>query len=129
MAATAILALASDVKNRQWIREILTYVGYDVEDQPVEAPIAKDYHLIIIDASDGDLSIVRRVRKEVGTIPILVMTDGPTDPGPAIEAGATGLVSKPLSLRKILGTVRGLIHRAPPSRESRGGHRRMLMQF
>ncbi len=111
-------------------------VGYALEQEGFEVTLAKDgedaksklngieYDLLILDImmpGKSGLDICREVRSE-SPVPIILLTakDAEVDKVVGLEVGADDYVTKPFSVRELLGRVRAQLRRRELDRDERG---------
>ncbi|MCJ7580364.1 MAG: response regulator transcription factor [Candidatus Aminicenantes bacterium] len=116
-----ILIIEDDTGIRVILQDALSEQGYDVTtaadgEKGLELALALKPNLIILDVMlplmDG-FEICKRVRREGGTSPILMLTvkDEEVDKVLGLELGADDYVTKPFGLKELSARVKALLRR------------------
>ena len=119
-------------------------VGYALEQEGFEVTLAVDgddaeekaaedgprYDLLILDImmpGRSGLDVCREVRAR-SPVPIILLTakDAEVDKVVGLEVGADDYVTKPFSVRELLGRVRALLRRRELDRDSAGGEGQLI---
>ena len=118
-----ILTIEDDSAIRRGIVDSLQFAGYfpiesGLASTGLELALTSEIDLLLLDwvLPDGDgLSILKRVRRERPTLPIIVLTarGDETDRVQGLQGGADDYVVKPFSVRELLARVEAVLRRSP----------------
>lgn len=121
-ARNRILLIEDDLDLRNALQSRLTDEGFAVEvagDGKVglDQALANSYHLVVVDLNLPSLSgfeICRRLRKDKEQQAIMILTSqgDEVDKILGFEVGADDYVTKPFSIREMLGRVRAILRRS-----------------
>ena len=119
-AASRILVVDDEPSVRESVAYALEHEGFDVtlatDGEDAEARLAdNEFELLILDImmpGKSGLDICREVRAE-SAVPIILLTakDAEVDKVVGLEVGADDYVTKPFSVRELLGRVRAQLRR------------------
>lgn len=123
MERRCILVIEDDPAIRRGILDALGFAGYDTReaaDGPAGRSAALDarYDLLLLDlvlpGADG-LSILRSVRSEHPTLPVIILTarGAEEDRVRGLSLGADDYVIKPFGMRELLARIEAVLRRSP----------------
>ena len=131
-AAGHILVVDDEPSVRESVGYALEQEGFDVtlaeSGEAAESSLSTDnFDLLILDImmpGKSGLDICREVRSE-SPVPIILLTakDAEVDKVVGLEVGADDYVTKPFSVRELLGRVRAQLRRRELDRDHRDGER------
>ncbi|MGH2923103.1 MAG: response regulator [Solirubrobacterales bacterium] len=134
-AASRILVVDDEPSVRESVGYALEHEGFDVtlasDGEDAEARLADtDFELLIIDImmpGKSGLDVCREVRAS-SAVPIILLTakDAEVDKVVGLEVGADDYVTKPFSVRELLGRVRAQLRRRELDRSDAGGERALI---
>ena len=132
VAAGHILVVDDEPSVRESVGYALEQEGFDVtlaeSGEAAESSLSTDnFDLLILDImmpGKSGLDICREVRSE-SPVPIILLTakDAEVDKVVGLEVGADDYVTKPFSVRELLGRVRAQLRRRELDRDHRDGER------
>ncbi|MBW7906096.1 MAG: response regulator transcription factor [Phycisphaerae bacterium] len=118
-----VLVIEDDAAIRQGICDALALDGYRTlaaarADAGLKLALGEEIELLLLDlvlpGGDG-LDILRRVRAERSTLPVIILTarGGESDRVRGLRLGADDYVVKPFSVRELLARVEAVLRRSP----------------
>lgn len=128
--ADKILIVEDEEKLNRMIELELKYEGYETGKAldgrtGLDMALTGDYDLVLLDImlpGLNGLEVLRRIRKERETLPVILLTarDTTMDKVSGLDSGADDYVTKPFAIEELLARIRSALRRRPEQPDQSG---------